>query len=228
MTEGQYYLLFFVSLAITLIAQILVKSRYSKYKQVSNKAGVNGENIARRILDENGMQDVKVIPVKGTLTDHYNPSNRTVNLSEDIFYGTTIAGIAVAAHECGHAIQHHTNYAFLRLRTSIIPVLNITSKFSYLLILAGLFFSAFRLFELGIIFEALAVFFHLITLPVEFNASKRGLQQLKGFGMFDGTELAGCRKMLTAAALTYVGAALSAIVSLLRLILIFNNSRRRD
>jgi len=228
MTEGQYYLLFFVSLAVTLIAQLLVKSRYNKYKKVANKVGVNGENIARRILDENGMPDVKVIPIKGTLTDNYNPTNKTVSLSEENFYGNTIAGIAVAAHECGHAIQHHTNYPFLRLRTSIIPVLNITSKLSYVLILAGYILGALRLFEIGIILEAVAVVFHLVTLPVEFNASKRGLKQLKNFGMFDNTEMAGCTKMLTAAALTYVGAALSSIVSLLRLILMFNNSRRRD
>ena len=228
MTEGQYYLLLIVSLAITFIAQILVKSRYNKYKQVSNRAGVNGENIARRILDDNGMQDVPVVPTEGTLTDHNDPSKRTVNLSKDIFYGTTIAGVAVAAHECGHAIQHHTNYAFLRLRTSMIPVLNFTSKFSYILILAGFILGAMGLLELGIILEAVAVLFHVVTLPVEFNASKRGLQQLRSFGMFDEQELGGCKKMLTAAALTYVGAALSAIVSLLRLILILNNSKRRN
>ncbi|MBQ9313763.1 MAG: zinc metallopeptidase [Clostridia bacterium] len=217
-----------ISFAITLIAQIMVKSRYNKYKQISNSSGINGENIARRILDENGMQDVKIIPTKGTLTDNYNPTKRTVNLSEDIFYGTTIAGIAVAAHECGHAIQHHENYAFLKLRMSMVPVLNITSKFSYAIIMAGYFLGLLGLFKIGIILESVAVLFHVVTLPVEFDASRRGLKQLQSFGIFDSVELSGCRKMLTAAALTYVGAALSAIVSLLRLILMFNNSRRRD
>lgn len=228
MTINQYYLLLIISIAVTAIAQLLVQSRYKKYKQVINKSGLNGENIARRILDENGMQDVRVVPIKGMLTDNYNPRTRTVNLSEDIFYGTTIAGIAVAAHECGHAIQHHTNYSFLRLRTSLVPILNVTSKLSYFLILAGYILGALGLFKVGIILESVAVLFHLVTLPVEFDASKRGLKKLKEFGMFDNTEISGCTKMLTAAALTYVGAALSAIVSLLRLILIFNNSRRRD
>lgn len=227
MTEGQYYVLLMVSLAITVIAQLLVQSRYKKFRQVANKAGLNGENIARRILDANGMPDVAVVPTKGTLTDHYDPNKRTVNLSQDIFYGTTIAGIAVAAHECGHAIQHHTNYAFLRLRTSLVPLLNVTSKISYLLIAAGAILGFLGLFEIGIILESVAVAFHLVTLPVEFDASKRGLQQLKGFQVFEHEELSGCKSMLTAAALTYVGAALSSVVSLLRLILIFNQ-RRRD
>ena len=228
MTIENYYILLFASLAVTLIAQLLVKSRYNKYRQVANRAGLNGENIARRILDANGMSDVPVVPTKGTLTDNYNPSKRTVNLSEDIFYGTTIAGIAVAAHECGHAIQHHTNYAFLKLRMSLVPILNITSKLSYVVILLGYVLGLLRMFELGIILESVAVLFQVVTLPVEFDASRRGLQQLKSFNLFDKDELSGCKSMLTAAALTYVGAALSAIVSLLRLILMFNNSRRRD
>lgn len=227
MTVEQYYILLFISLAVTLVAQILVKSRYNKYKQVSNNAGLNGENVARRILEQNGMQDVHVVPTKGTLTDHYNPSDKTVSLSEEIFYGTTIAGIAVAAHECGHAIQHNKGYAFLRLRMAMVPVLNVTAKLSYFLILAGYLLGMLGLFKIGIILEAVAVLFNIVTLPVEFNASKRGMEQLKSFGVFDNSELHGCRKMLTAAALTYVGAALSAIVSLLRLILMYNNSRRR-
>lgn len=228
MNEIHYHILLIVSLAITAFAQFLVKSRYNKYKDVMNKAEINGENIARRILDSNGMQDVKVVPTSGTLTDNYNPTNRTVNLSEGIFYGTTIAGIAVAAHECGHAIQHHVGYPFLRLRTSLVPVLNISSKISYVLILVGVLSSWLKLFEIGIIFESVAVLFQLVTLPVEFNASKRGLQQLRSFNMFDDKELSDCKSMLTAAALTYVGAAMSAIVSLLRLILMLNNSRRRN
>ncbi len=227
MSEGQYYILLFASLAVTLIAQILVKSRYNKYKQVNSNTGLNGENIARRILDENGMQDVKVIPIEGTLTDNYNPSSKTVSLSKENFYGTSIAGIAVAAHECGHAIQHHTNYPFIRLRSGLVPILNITSKLSYVIILLGYALGALQLFEIGIILEAVAVLFQLVTLPVEFNASRRGMEQLKKFG-FSSSELSDSRKMLTAAALTYVGAALSAVVSLLRLILMLNNSRRRD
>ena len=228
MTEGQYILLLLVSLAVTFIAQMLVKSRYNKYSKVSNSAGLNGENIARRMLEADGMLDVKVVPIKGTLTDNYNPTTKTVSLSEDIFYGTTIAGVAVAAHECGHAIQHHTGYSFIKVRSALIPVLNFTSRFSYIMIAAGAILGAMKLFEIGIILEAVAVLFQLVTLPVEFNASRRGMEHLKSFNVFNSQELSGCKSMLTAAALTYVGAALSAIVSLLRLVLIMNNSRRRD
>ena len=227
MTIEQYYILLFISFAVTAIAQLMVKSRYNKYKQIENKNGITGLDVARRILDNNGMSDVKVVPISGTLSDNYNPTNRTVNLSEDIYYGTTIAGIAVAAHECGHAIQHNTGYSFLKLRTKMIPVLNITSKLSYIMILAGYILGAIGMLEFGITLEAVAVLFQLVTLPVEFDASKRGLKLLRSFNTFDNTELAGGRRMLTAAALTYVGAALSGIVSLLRLVLMLNSSRRR-
>ena len=227
MTTEQYYLLLLISFAVTIVAQILVKFRYNKYKKISNNAGITGKEVARRILDENGMRDIPVLVTSGTLSDNYNPTKRTVNLSEDIYNGTTIAGIAVAAHECGHAIQHNVGYPFLKLRTGLVPILNITSKLSYVTILLGYVLGALRLFEIGIILESIAVLFQLVTLPVEFDASKRGMKQLKSFNLFEGSEISGSRKMLTAAALTYVGAALSGIVSLLRLILIMNNSRRR-
>ena len=225
MTDGHYYLLLIVSLGITALAQFLVKSRYAKYKQVTNQSGVSGEQIARKILNQNGMQDVPVVPIDGELTDNYNPTKKTVYLSKDIYDGTTIAGIAVAAHECGHAIQHHTGYTFMRVRSGLVPVLNISSKISYILIAAGAIFGAMRLFEVGVILESVAVLFQLVTLPVEFDASRRGLQHLKEFGVFDGNEMVGCKKMLTAAALTYVGAALSALASLFRLVLMLQNSK---
>lgn len=228
MSVEQYYLLLIISLAVTIIAQILVKSRYNKYRKISNKYGISGMEVARRILDTNGMQNVEVICTQGTLTDNYNPTNKTVNLSEDIYNGLSIAAIAVAAHECGHAIQHNTGYTFLKLRTSLVPILNITSKLSYITILLGYILGALKLFEIGIILESVAVLFHVVTLPVEFDASRRGLIQLKNFNIFENDEISGGRKMLTAAALTYVGAALSGIVSLLRLILMMNNSRRRN
>ena len=228
MTVEQYYLLLLISFAITAIAQIMVKSRYSKYKKIENKSGITGKEVARRILDENGMPNMQIIETQGTLTDNYNPTQMTVNLSADIYNGTSIAAIAVAAHECGHAIQHHTGYTFLRMRMSLIPILNITSKLSYGAILLGYILGALRLFEIGIILESVAVLFHLITLPVEFDASRRGMQQLRGFNVFENGELAGSRRMLTAAALTYVGAAISGIVRILRLVLMMNNSRRRS
>ena len=124
MTESQYYLLLIVSLAITALAQFLVKARYAKFSKVATGSGLTGKDVARKILDANGMSDMPVYPVQGTLTDHYDPSNRTVNLSEGIYGASTIAGIAVAAHECGHAIQHHTGYAFVRLRTSMVPIVS--------------------------------------------------------------------------------------------------------
>lgn len=225
MTETQYYLLLIVSVAITALAQFLVRSRYSKYSQVGNASGWTGKDVARKILDENGMHDVPVNAIAGSLTDNYNPSNKTVNLSEGIYGASSIAAIAVAAHECGHAIQHHTGYAFVRLRTSMVPIVNLSSKLSYLMIAVGFAMGVARLYEVGIILEAVAVAFHIVTLPVEFDASRRGLKQLTEFGAFDSSEMAGCKKMLTAAALTYVGAALSAIVSILRLVLMLNNSR---
>ena len=179
------------------------------------------------IAQENGMQNIKIIQTEGTLTDNYNPTQMTVNLSEGIYNGTSIASIAVAAHECGHAIQHHTGYTFLRIRTGLVPVLNVTSKISYVMIILGFALGALGLFQIGIILESVAVLFQLVTLPVEFNASKRGMNQLRGFNLFSNSELKGSRRMLTAAALTYVGAALSGIVSILRLVLMMN-SRRRD
>lgn len=227
MTIDQYYILLLISFAVTALAQLMVKLRYNKYKKVSNEVGLTGKDVARRILDKNGMRDIPVLPVQGTLTDNYNPTNKTVNLSQDIYNGTTIAGIAVAAHECGHAIQHNVGYPFLKLRTRLVPILNVTSKLSYITILLGYVLGALRLFEIGIILESVAVLFQLVTLPVEFDASRRGMKQLRSFDMFSNGELAGSRKMLTAAALTYVGAALSGIVSLLRLVLMMNNSRKR-
>ena len=227
MREEHYYLLLILSFAITAIAQIMVKSRYNKYQKIPNEAGITGKDVARRILDENGMQNIKIIQTEGTLTDNYNPTQMTVNLSEGIYNGTSIASIAVAAHECGHAIQHHTGYTFLRIRTGLVPVLNVTSKISYVMIILGFALGALGLFQIGIILESVAVLFQLVTLPVEFNASKRGMNQLRGFNLFSNSELKGSRRMLTAAALTYVGAALSGIVSILRLVLMMN-SRRRD
>ena len=226
MTDMQFTLLLILSVGITFIAQMLVKSRYAKYSQVATNSRITGADVARKILDANGMSDVPVVATSGTLTDNYNPSKRTVNLSEGVYGASTVAGIAVAAHECGHAIQHHTGYSFLRLRTSMVPVVNLSSKVSYALIVAGAVLGYLKLYEIGIILESVAVAFHMVTLPVEFDASRRGLKQLEDFGVFDGTEMEGCKKMLTAAALTYVGAALSAIVSMLRLLLQLNNSKR--
>lgn len=221
-----YYLIFFVSIIITLIAQALVSSRYNKYKKVPNQIGMTGENVARNILDGNGLQDVSVVPVKGNLTDHYNPRTRTVNLSEEIFYGTTVASMSVAAHECGHAIQHKEGYAFMKMRSALVPVVNAASTLAYFSMIVGLIFGYMGMLELGILVQAIILLFELVTLPVEFNASARALKQLEGFGMFETEEIDGSKKMLTAAAMTYVAALITTLLNLLRLILMLN--RRRD
>lgn len=225
--EG-YYLLLLISFLITLGAQILVKVRFSKYGGIENSQGIIGREMARKILDENGLSDVRIIPTRGELTDNYNPMNRTVNLSESTYNSNSIAAVSVAAHECGHAIQHKERYLFLRIRLGMVPILNVTANLSYFAILIGYFAGLLQMFEIGIILESVSVLFNLITLPVEFDASRRGMSNLKKSNMFEKEEISSSRKMLTAAALTYVGAALSAIVSILRLILIMNNSRNRD
>ena len=221
-----YYLIFLISILITAIAQALVSSRYHKYKKVPNEIGMTGENVARNILDGNGLQDIAVVPVKGNLTDHYNPSTRTVNLSEEVFYGTTVASMAVAAHECGHAIQHKEGYSFMKLRSALVPVVNAASTLAYISIFFGFLFGYFGMLEIGIVVQAITLLFELVTLPVEFNASSRALVQLEGFNMFSSSEVDGSKKMLSAAAMTYVAALLTTLLNLLRLLLIAN--RRRD
>lgn len=221
-----YYLIFFVSIVITLVAQILVNSRYSKYSKVPNQIGMTGGNVARNILDENGLQDIAVVPVRGKLTDNYNPSTRTVNLSEDIFYGSTVASMSVAAHECGHAIQHKEGYSFMKIRSALVPVVNAASTLAYFSIFVGFIFGYLGMLEIGIVVQFVTLLFELVTLPVEFNASSRALKQLDGFHMFEQEEVAGSKKMLSAAAMTYVAALLTTLLNLLRLLLLAN--RRRD
>ena len=221
-----YYLIFFISIAITGIAQALVSSRYSKYKKVQNEIGMTGENVARNILDQNGLNDVAVVPVKGNLSDNYNPKTRTVNLSEDIFYGSTVASMAVAAHECGHAIQHKEGYSFMKLRSTLVPVVNAVSSLAYFSIFAGFIFGYMGYLEIGVIVQFATLIFELVTLPVEFNASSRALVQLEQFNLFSTNEVSGSKKMLSAAAMTYVAALITTLLNLLRLLLILN--RRRD
>lgn len=219
-----YYLIFFISIIITMIAQGLVQSRYKKYKKINNNIGMTGENVARNILDANGLQDVPVLPVSGNLSDHYDPKNKTVNLSEDIFYGSTVASMAVAAHECGHAMQHKEGYSFMKIRSALVPVVNAASSLAYFSIIIGFIFGYMGMLEIGIIVQFLTLLFELVTLPVEFNASSRALAQLEGFNMFAQDEVKGSKKMLSAAALTYVAALVTTLLNLLRLVLL---ARRR-
>ncbi|WP_018660383.1 zinc metallopeptidase [Heyndrickxia acidiproducens] len=218
------FLIYYIILAIIPIwAQIKVKRTYSKYERVRSASGMTGAEVARAILDENGLYQVKVLEHSGFLSDHYNPINKTVNLSTANYHGQSIAGAAVAAHEVGHAIQDKVNYGPLRLRHRLVPVANLGSNASWIFILLGMFTQLTGLFLLGIILMALAVLFQLVTLPVEFNASSRALKQVTTLGIIQHGEEREARQVLSAAALTYVAAAAVAVIELLRLILVFTN-----
>ncbi|QNM06175.1 zinc metallopeptidase [Qiania dongpingensis] len=235
---GFYYfdptwVLVIVGAVICMIASARVKSTFAKYSKVMSRTGMTGAEAARRLLDSQGIYGVQVMSVAGDLTDHYDPRNKTLKLSQSVYGSTSVAAIGVAAHECGHAIQDEVGYSPLKLRTAFVPVANFGSSISMLLIIAGLIFGARNgsyslLVNLGILCFSLAVLFQLITLPVEFNASRRALVLLQENGILYQDEAAQTRKVLSAAALTYVAGALSAILQLLRLILLFGGRRNRD
>lgn len=226
-TPEMFWGLFFISIIITFVAQMLVKSRYNKYKQIPNNKGMTGQAVARNILDQNGLYNVQITMVNRELGDNYNPTNKTVNLSPEVFGGSSIASLAIAAHECGHAIQDKEKYGFMRLRLGLVPVLNAASTLSYISIFAGLLLGYGTVIYIGIAVQFISLLFELVTLPVEFDASARALKQLSNFNMFTGDEVSGAKSMLKAAALTYVGALLTTLVQLLRLLLIVQNSRGR-
>ncbi len=219
------YGLIAISMIIALVAQWYIRHNYNKYSKQQDRGDVSGYETARRILDNNGLEHVAINKVDGTLTDHYDPRNKTVNLSTDIYNGNTVAAVSVAAHECGHAIQDKDGYLFLRVRRSIIPVVNFASYAGYFAVVIGLLFASNMLIRIGILLETIILAFQLITLPVEFNASSRGLKQIETLNLLEKDEYYGARKMLTSAALTYVAGVASALVQVLRLILIL---RRRD
>lgn len=216
-----FLIYFIVLLIIPLWAQMKVRSAYKTYSQVPSSSGMTGAEVARKILDANGLYDVTIEEVHGTLTDHYDPRTKTVRLSSDIYHGYSVAGTAVAAHEVGHAIQDAEGYAFLRFRHALVPVANLGSNLSFFIILAGIIFQSANLLLLGIIFMAAAVLFQIVTLPVEFNASSRAMEQVVSLGIIRNDEERNTRKVLDAAALTYVAAAIVAVIELLRFILIF-------
>ena len=221
------YLLLIIGMVLSLLASAKVKSTFSVYSRVRSASGLTGADAARRILRMSGITDVTVVPISGSPTDHYDPGSKKLALSQDVYDKTSVAAIGVAAHECGHAIQHATNYVPLNLRSAIVPVANIGSTLSWPLFLAGLIFSIRPLLTVGIILFTFAVLFQLVTLPVEFNASSRALKMLGSSGMLGADEVKGARKVLTAAALTYVAALASSILQLLRLI-ILAGGRDRD
>ena len=214
-----YYGLPLLALAITSLAQLFITSNYSKYKQVDSIKGKRGCQVAREILDKHGLRNVKVEQVAGNLTDHYDPSSKVVRLSDDIYQGSSIASVSVAAHECGHAIQDKDGYFFLRFRSALVPFANISSRLGYLAVVIGLLFGYVRLAWFGIALEMVILVFQLITLPVEFDASKRALKFLEKNSLIEKKEQDGSKKMLTAAALTYVASVVSTLLSILRLVL---------
>ncbi len=208
------------AILFTLYAQAKVKSTFAKWQRVRNARGLTAAQVAQLLLRDNGILDVDVELVPGELTDHYDPRTRTLRLSESTYHSDSVAAVGVAAHECGHAIQHKVGYAPLAIRNAIVPVANLGSQLAWPLIFIGLIFSSLRLFDLGIIFFAGAVLFHLVTLPVEFNASSRALAQLRKGGYLAPQELAAAREVLQAAALTYLAAAAVAVLQLVRLLLL--------
>lgn len=215
-----------ITLAITLGAQWYVNHCYNITKKISNNRNITGAETARKILNKNGLTNVKVEETVGILSDHYDPRSKVVKLSPEIYEGTSIASVSVAAHECGHAIQDKNNYFFLRLRSTIIPLVNFASYAGYIVIMIGAIMQALNIIWLGIILVACILLFQLITLPVEFNASSRALKQIKEEGILGTNELVESRKMLTAAALTYVASVAAAILEILRLVLIYTHNDR--
>ena len=223
-----YIVYFAVVLLLPLYAQMKVKSTYSKFSKVGSQRGMTGAQVARMILDQHGLTDVRVVPTQGVLSDHYNPATKTVALSESNYYESSLAGIAVAAHEVGHAIQHKEAYSFLTLRSKLVPVANISSNISWVFVIIGMFSQMSGLLLLGIVLLAAGVLFQIVTLPVEFDASKRAMNEVVSLGIIGNNEEAGARKVLNAAAMTYVAAAAVAVLELLRLILIYTGMRSDD
>lgn len=222
---GLDWLIIILTFVITLGAQAYINSAYRSTKKIMSKKGLTGSDVARMILDNNGLQNVKVVETSGILSDHYDPRSKIVRLSPDVYGRSTIASVSVAAHECGHAIQDKNDYVFLRVRNSIVPLVNFASTAGYFAILVGVFAGALGFLWIGILMELVILFFQIITLPVEFDASRRGLSYLDELKIIDSKERNKCAKMLRAAALTYVASVVTAVLEIVRLLLM---TRRDD
>lgn len=221
---GGFLIYFLIIMIVPIWAQFRVKNTYKKYSKVATSDGMTGAEVARKILDANGLYEVQVKETPGVLSDHYNPMTKSVHLSSDNYHRPSVAGAAVAAHEVGHAIQDQQGYAALRFRHALVPVANISSNLSWIFIIIGLISTAFsNMLLIGIILMAAGVLFQLVTLPVEFNASTRAMDQMVSLGLISNREERDAKKVLNAAAMTYVAAAAVAVLELLRLILIFVN-----
>lgn len=219
------YGLIILAIIISGSAQMYINHWYNKTKKMKTAKGMNGNQTARKILDNNDLKDVGINEVAGTLSDHYDPAKKTVNLSNDIYGTDSIASISVAAHECGHAIQDKNGYFFLRLRRGMVPFVNLASKLGYVAIIIGIIFGTMGFFKIGILLEIVILVFQLITLPVEFDASSRALKKIEEYGIVTKDELKYCKCMLRSAALTYVAGVTASLLQILRLVLMF---RRND
>ncbi len=215
------YLLVIVGAVICLIASANVNRAFRKYSSQRCRRGITGVRAAEQILAGAGIHDVRIEHISGNLTDHYDPRNKVLRLSDSVYGSDSVSAVGVAAHECGHAIQHQVGYVPIKVRNAIVPVVNIGSKLSWPIMIVGLILGSFNLLNLGIILFSLTLLFQVVTLPVEFNASGRALQILDGSGMLYEEEVRGARKVLRAAAMTYVTAAVSTLLQLLRLVLLF-------
>ena len=217
-------ILVIIVILIPLIAQIGVSSNFQKYKRVKNTKELTGYDVARKILDENGLEDIYIVETRGELTDHYDPTKKVVRLSSDIYHGKTVAAMSVASHECGHAIQDKDGYTFMRIRSAIFPIVNVATSISYWIILLGFLFELLDLIYIGIALTCLGLLFQIVTLPVEFDASKRAGVFLKEYNLATEDESKGVKKMLGAAAMTYVAGVLASALQILRLILAARNN----
>ena len=222
----EIYFLLIVAMIFATWAQVNVKTTFAKYSKINNSAGITGFEAARMILDRNGLSNIRIEHVSGSLTDHYDPRANVIRLSDDVFGNSSAAAVGVAAHEAGHAVQHAVGYLPIKIRSAIIPACQIGSNLAWPLIFFGLIFSYQPLATVGVVFFSLATVFQLVTLPCEFNASARALEALESGGMFREDDLSAARKTLTAAALTYVAALAVSLLNLLRILSIVNRNRR--
>lgn len=221
------YVLVLIAFALTLFASFGVKGTFSKYNKIKSSQGITAYDAARRILDANGLNHIRIERVSGNLTDHYSPKENVIRLSDATYNSTSVAAIGVAAHECGHAVQYKLGYAPIKLRNSLVGIVNISNALSMPLFLVGLIFGLTKLAFLGAILFGVVLLFQIITLPVEFNASGRALKTLSEMNILADSELKGAKKTLKAAAMTYVASVAATALQVLRLLLIANNRRRR-
>lgn len=212
------YFLCIAAFVFALICSVKVKTTFNKYNKIRSRRGVTAAEAARRILDSNGLYDVQIARIGGSLTDNYNPRTNTISLSDSVYHSTSLAAIGVAAHECGHAVQHSQGYIPIKLRSAVFPLAQLGSYFYFIIFILGIIFSFEPLVDAGIILFAFVVVFQLVTLPVEFNASRRAMRTIEGQAILDREELYGARRTLTAAAMTYVASLIVSFTQLLRLL----------